>query len=385
MNFHPSNFYSSKNLKKLMAIPLVMLLIGIVLSRGIILDTSLSGGISIAFASNTTVNVSQVTHVIGAKLNIPFSLITINPGGGGFTIPANTSIANAETYLTTFFAYKTNYTTYSFNVTEMQVQLARQPDNQTVISQLATLSQSANASILGMASSLGSELNALSPIIGHVGFDNTSADNMSAVASAAYLEASDAYKQKVTAVVSAAAPGVPYSYEEITPTLGRYFLQQVTSIIIAAFILISIAVFFIFRSPVPALMIIFDTGNDIIIALGLMGLFKIPLGLPSLGGLLMLIGYSIDTEMLTSINILKRHEGTPEDRAFSAMLTGVTMTSAAIVSFGVLFAVSVVASVPTFYEISSVALFGLIGDLFTTWFGNAPMILLYKRHKERRI
>jgi len=31
-----------------------------------------------------------------------------------------------------------------------------------------------------------------------------------------------------------------------------------------------------------------------------------------------------------------------------------------------------------------VVLFGLIGDLFTTWLGNTPMILLYKKRKERR-
>jgi len=170
----------------------------------------------------------------------------------------------------------------------------------------------------------------------------------------------------------------------VTPTLSSFFLSQLRTIIVAAFILISIAVFFIFRSPIPSLAIIFGAGNDLIIALGAMGLFKIPLGIASVGGLLMLIGYSIDTEILTSIRILKRHEGAAEERAYHAMRTGLTMTTTAIATFATLFAISIIAYVPTYYEIAGVVLFGLIGDLFTTWLGNAPMILLYKKRKERR-
>ncbi|MDE1856432.1 MAG: protein translocase subunit SecF, partial [Candidatus Micrarchaeota archaeon] len=152
---------------------------------------------------------------------------------------------------------------------------------------------------------------------------------------------------------------------------------------IAAFVLISIAVLVIFRAWAPSLAIIFGAGNDMIIALGAMVLLNIPLGLASLGGLLMLIGYAIDTEIITAVRILKRRERTPEERAYGAMKTGMTMTAAAIASFAVLFAVSLVAYVPTYYEISGVVLFGLIGDLITTWLGNAPMILLYKKRHER--
>ena len=48
-----------------------------------------------------------------------------------------------------------------------------------------------------------------------------------------------------------------------------------------------------------------------------------------------------------------------------------------------LFAVSLIAYVPTYYEIAGVVLFGLIGDIFTTWFGNAVMILTYAKRKRR--
>ncbi len=130
--------------------------------------------------------------------------------------------------------------------------------------------------------------------------------------------------------------------------------------------------------------VVFGAGNDILVALGAMGLFGIPLGVASIGGLLMLIGYSIDTDMLSAIRIIKRTEGTPSERAFSTMKTGVTMTTAAIISFAILLIVSYYTFIPTYFEIASVVLFGLIADLFTTWFGNTTMVLWYKQRKEAK-
>ncbi|MGI0133457.1 MAG: protein translocase subunit SecF, partial [Candidatus Micrarchaeaceae archaeon] len=93
---------------------------------------------------------------------------------------------------------------------------------------------------------------------------------------------------------------------------------------------------------------------------------------------------SIDTDMLAAIRILKRKEGTATERAHASLRTGTTMTFSAIIAFGVLFIVSYLAFIPTFYEISAVVLAGLVADLAITWLGNVPMILWYKHRKERR-
>ncbi len=85
--------------------------------------------------------------------------------------------------------------------------------------------------------------------------------------------------------------------------------------------------------------------------------------------------------MLAAIRILKRHEGNVEDRAFSSFKTGITMTISAIVTFGVLFIVSIIYYAPTYYEIAGVVLFGLIGDIITAWLGNTTLLMLYKRKK----
>ncbi len=98
----------------------------------------------------------------------------------------------------------------------------------------------------------------------------------------------------------------------------------------------------------------------------------------------MLIGYSIDTELLSAIRILKRSEGTPSERAIGTMKTGVTMTSAAIISFTTLFIIAYIVFIPTYIEIAGVVIFGLIADVFTTWFGNSIMILWYKERRDKK-
>jgi preprotein translocase subunit SecF len=384
MQFTIPNIYTYKNLKLFIAVPIALMLISIYLSTFIQLDTSLQGGVSITLQTNSTVNPSALASLLVSKLGISSPDVAQSPGGIQITIPMNKSIADAESYLMEFYAYKSNYTTYSFNATSASIGLQKSPTNATLLAQLSAANSGINYTIHGMQDSLASELASLSPIIGSVSYNSSSISNMSSVAEGAYTNAGSAYESKLISALHTVVNFSSYSYEEVTPTLSRYFLGQVQSVIIIAFILISIAVFFVFRSVVPSLAIIFGAGNEIIIALGAMGLFKIPLGLASLGGLLMLIGYSIDTELLTSIRILKRKEGTPEERAYSAMKTGLTMTTTAIASFAVLFVVSLIAYVPTYYEISGVVLFGLIGDIFTTWLGNASMVLLYKKRKERR-
>lgn len=377
------NIYTSKNMKFYIAIPVILMVIGAILATHITLDTSLSGGVSVILQTNATISASQVSSQLGSALSVANPTVFTSPGQVQITIANNQSLVSAENYQLNFYSYLANYTAFNFNATTLQNALRTNPGNQTILSQLAIANSGINASFAGMTSQLNLELASLKPFVGAVNYNPSDTNNMSNVAQNSYVNASFVYKQKIVAALHSAIPFTSFTYQEVTPTLSRFFLGQVWGIIIAAFVLISIAVLVIFRAWAPSLAIVFGAGNDMIIALGAMVLLNIPLGLASLGGLLMLIGYAIDTEIITAVRILKRREGTPEERAYGAMKTGMTMTAAAIASFAVLFAVSLVAYVPTYYEISGVVLFGLIGDLITTWLGNAPMILLYKKRHER--
>ncbi len=377
------NIYHYKNLRLLIAVPLVLLVIGLVLSTQIVLDTSLRGGVSIIIQTNTTISAATLASEISSSLHVQAPQIATSPGGLQITLPINQSLAQADTYLIQFYGEKSNYSAYLVNATSLSIAY-QQNKTPALLQQIKQVNAEINASLLGMQTALRGEISALQPFGAQNNVTNsTDPGALQQTAQSAFGSASARYQNQTIAALHSIVPFTSYSYQQVTPTLGQFFLGELTNTIIIAFVLIFFVVFLIFRSPIPSIAVVFGAANDIIIALGAMGLFKIPLGVASVAGLLMLIGYSIDTDVLTAIRILRRGEGTPEDRAYSAMRTGVTMTATAIVSFAVLFIISVVAYVPTYYEISGVVLFGLIGDIATTWLGNASIILLYKKRKER--
>ncbi len=378
------NIYTSRHLKYFILVPVLLMLVGIYFSSRIVLDSSLSGGVSIILQTNTTSSTPSIASSIASKLHIPQPSIQRSPGGLQITLAINESLAKADTYLLNFYAYRASYSSSEVNATTLSLALERSPGNKTIEAGLANATSGMNNSLSGMHTSLNSELAELAPFIGSPGASANSTDAMLGVAQGSYANASKVYQQSILNAIGSVVPYTSYSYQQLTPTLGRYFLKQLEYVILVAFVLIIIVVFAIFRSPAPAFAVVFGAANDMVIALGAMGAVGIPLGIASIGGLLMLIGYSIDTDVLTAIRILKRHEGTPEDRAYASMKTGLTMTMTAIVSFGVLFAVSVLTYIPTYYEISGVVLFGLFGDILTTWLFNATIVLGYKKRKDRR-
>ncbi|MCL5427567.1 MAG: hypothetical protein M1321_00065 [Candidatus Marsarchaeota archaeon] len=378
------NIYKSKHARYFILVPIVLLAFGLYFSTHVVLDSSLAGGVSIVLQTSSSVNQQQLAQEISTKLHVPNPSIQSSPGGLQITFAINDSIARAEQDIVDLYSYSQNYSSSQVNVTTTRIALNSSPNNATLQAQLSAALKEENLSMSGMIASLSGELSTLSPFIGNVALNTSLPPSaMTALAQSSYAKAGSVYQNQTLAAVRDIIPFTTYSYQQLTPTLGNYFLGQLEFVILVAFIIISIVVFFIFRSFGPAFAVVFGAANDMVFAIGAMGLFGIPLGIASIGGLLMLIGYAIDTDLLNAVRILKRHEGSPEDRAFASMKTGLTMTTAAIVSFGVLFVVSLYAYVPTYYEISGVVLFGLIGDIFTTWFGNASIVLFFKKRKDR--
>ena len=164
------------------------------------------------------------------------------------------------------------------------------------------------------------------------------------------------------------------SVETVSPVLSSKFISTVIDTVIFAAILSVVLVFIFFRSIPPSIAVLTGALCDVLIALGAMGLFGIPLTLASFAALMMLIGYSLDTDILLTTRILKRR-GDPRDNAHDAMKTGLTMSVTGLIAFSALFVLSLMTHIPTYYEISAVALAGLVGDMFATWGINAVMVL----------
>jgi len=170
-----------------------------------------------------------------------------------------------------------------------------------------------------------------------------------------------------------------YSQKEISPILSKRFWSDGLKAISFAFLFMAVVVYLVFRSPVPSLAVILAAISDIIMALGFMSLFSIPVSTATIAALLMLIGYSVDTDILLTTRVLKRKVGNIEDRIKEAMKTGITMSLTTIVAMLVLYLVVtyLVPAAILLRDIALVILFGLIADLLTTWLTNVGILKYY--------
>ncbi len=189
---------------------------------------------------------------------------------------------------------------------------------------------------------------------------------------------SEANPDDVIQTLSSLGVGVEdSSIETIGPSLGEAFWFQAQIGIMIAFILMGIIVFGIFRSFVPSVAVMIAAVSDIIVTLAIMQVFGIELSLASFAALLMLIGYSIDTDILLTTRVLKT-EGNLGDRIRSAFKTGITMTGTTL---GVLVAILLTTSSAVLFGIASVLAIGLVIDIINTWLQNATIL---RWHAERR-
>lgn len=177
--------------------------------------------------------------------------------------------------------------------------------------------------------------------------------------------------------------GTILSFQSVGALLSSQALNQVYYAIAFAFVFMAITVFIVFRNFVPSMAVIMAALSDILIAMGGMALFGIPLSVASVGALLMLIGYSVDTDILLTTRVLKRREGTINERAIDAMKTGITMAAAAIGSMVTLYLI-VIFFIPyagTLSQIAAVLIIGLSADVLATWLMNLGVLRWYMEAK----
>jgi preprotein translocase subunit SecF len=162
------------------------------------------------------------------------------------------------------------------------------------------------------------------------------------------------------------------------PTLGKNLRTQAVRALIYAFIGMAIVVFIVFRIPYPTIAVIFSASSDIAITAFLMSLLGIKLTLGTIAALLILIGYSVDSNILLTMKCLKRR-GETNERIRNAMKTGLTMTLTTVSAMIVLFAIS---NNPILRDIAAVIVLGLCVDLMNTWMFNAGILKWYMLRKD---
>ena len=171
--------------------------------------------------------------------------------------------------------------------------------------------------------------------------------------------------------------------DQIGANFGATLQAQAFLALLFAFLGMAVVVFIAFRKILPALTVVFAGVADITITAACMNIFGIELSLATTAALLMLIGYSVDSNILLTTKVLKR-QGNLEEKMEGAFHTGFIMTSTTFCAILAMFIVSLIGNVPTLYTISVVLLIGLICDLIFTWGFNAGMLKLYISKGVRR-
>ncbi|MFZ1970827.1 MAG: protein translocase subunit SecF [Candidatus Nanoarchaeia archaeon] len=170
------------------------------------------------------------------------------------------------------------------------------------------------------------------------------------------------------------------SFEFTSPTLGAGFYQQLLIAILAAFVFMSIVVFILFRTFVPSGAVVLSAFADILMTLVVVDLIGMRLSSAGIIAFLMLIGYSVDTDILLTNRVLKRDVGSINSKIFGAFKTGITMSITALAS--VLTALIITGSFSsTLSQIFTILAIGLCFDIYNTWVTNASIIKWYATRK----
>jgi len=159
-------------------------------------------------------------------------------------------------------------------------------------------------------------------------------------------------------------------------SLGQGFYRQLVTALIISFILMSLVILIMFRTFVPSIGVIFAAFSNIVMPLAIIDYFGIKLSAAGIAAFLMIIGYSVDVNILLTTRAIRNREGHLNTRIYGAFKTGILMTLTAL--FAVLPAFFLVTGLPdSFKQIFLILGLGLGSDIINTWMTNAGIIKWY--------
>jgi len=171
-----------------------------------------------------------------------------------------------------------------------------------------------------------------------------------------------------------------HTVEVVGSSLGSSFFKEVLIALTIAFVFMGIVVFLYFRNFIPSIAVILAAFSDIIVTLAIVNFLGIKLSTAGIAAFLMLIGYSVDTDILLSTRVLKRKDGTVIERIFGAMKTGLTMTITTLsaITVALFFTQSEIIR-----QIMIILIIGLFVDLINTWIQNVGILRFYLERKHK--
>ena len=162
-------------------------------------------------------------------------------------------------------------------------------------------------------------------------------------------------------------------------SFGEQTQQTALLGIAVAFLGMSVLAFVLFRTFVPSIAIVVSAFSDIVIPLAFMSIVGIPLSLGTVAALLMLIGYSVDSDILLNNHVLRRG-GDFYESTHRAMRTGVTMTVTSMMAMLVMGIAAWLFGVELLSSIGIILFVGLAADLMNTYMLNLSLLRWYMFH-----
>jgi len=372
------NFYHG-DYRRLAIIPVILLLISIYFIPHIKFGVDFKGGTLISLKTKGAIDIQALEKSLG-EAGIEEATVK------QFALPIGNEVEieiEQEEKLVRSEALKTEFFAKVDDVSRLEADLSRFESNATPFTQ--DEKKTATDAYLTARSGLDKIADQLFGLaeLDEKASQQPNTDNLRKLVSDAYRKVNDDYKDRIGEAITRVANYDSISVQAISATLSAKFIEKAVSVVVISAILTAIVVFFVFRTFIPSLAVMIGAAADATIALGAMGLFGIPFTLASFAALVMLIAFSLDTDILLTTRVIKRGEGHAADRAYDSMKTGITMSVTAFIAFSVLFVLSIMTNINTYYEISAVALAGLVGDVFATWGINAVIVLWYAEKVEK--
>jgi len=343
------NFFG-KNYKKYLVIPIILAIIMLFLSfvyPGFSPGIDLTGGNLIIVRSQTELSEQEITNILNEEFDlVELKVSTIaSPTGYGAWIEYSKDpiVAQAEDVIAN--AIKT------IDVDETSIAYSNEAI--TLLGKETQQFTNAKLALLGAQDAL-----------------------------AAYKEDFSVKLQTLLTQKLGLGEDVEFQKKEISQTLGQESQFAAAQIFIFGMILIVVIIFFSFRQFVPSAAIILAMVFDILAGLSGMALLNIPLSLTTIPALLMLVGYSVDTDIMLTTRLLKDKTGNARDRALSSMKTGLTMTGTTLAALSAMVIISYFNQIEVIYYIATILLFGLVGDVISTWLMNAPILIWFVERKK---
>jgi preprotein translocase subunit SecF len=116
----------------------------------------------------------------------------------------------------------------------------------------------------------------------------------------------------------------------------------------------------------------------LVCTIAVLSLLNVQLSTAGIAAILLLIGYSIDTDILLTTKLLKRTEGSIFDRLYASAKTGLTMTGTTLAALAIGY---IVATSLVLQQMFLVIIIGLLFDVIFTYSMNAGLLVWYLKKK----